>query len=269
MIQNASELIDIKHNSNDESFDIVAYQVKQYNSMKVASDYPCDKCNGSGKLAFINEFHQFAFKNCECYKKKYAFQKLKKLGLIDFLKKASCIEELPENEEWEKAVKSKLDDYIKNHRNIFWVFIGGQVGTGKTTKATLILKYLIEQNDMRDFEFLNWGAEYKKLVFSKDRDALVKDLQEVDILFIDDFFRHQNGDMLEREREVAMEIIDYRYRKKKQTIITSELHLTELSGFDEAIGSRIYQMCGKDKYTIQIARDSKRNYRTKGMSKII
>jgi DNA replication protein DnaC len=57
----------------------------------------------------------------------------------------------------------------------------------------------------------------------------------------------------------TFELINMRLIRQDITIITSERSLSEIMGIDEALGSRIKQMCGE--FTINIAKKDGRNYR--------
>ncbi|MGN1368456.1 MAG: hypothetical protein ACI4WX_06290, partial [Aristaeellaceae bacterium] len=62
----------------------------------------------------------------------------------------------------------------------------------------------------------------------------------------------------------AFEIIDYRCnRKDLVTIISSEWMNTEIIGFDEAVGGRIYEMSNEGGYSLSIKPDVRKNWRTR------
>jgi DNA replication protein DnaC len=86
--------------------------------------------------------------------------------------------------------------------------------------------------------------------------TLVK-YQTADILLIDDLFK---GKITEADTNIVFEIINYRYLNKLPVIISSEHLVEKLLGIDEAIGSRIYEMC-KD-FIIEIE-GKENNYRLK------
>ncbi len=95
----------------------------------------------------------------------------------------------------------------------------------------------------------------------------MKSLKEVDVLYIDDFFKPIGGNRpSDADIRLAYEIINARYNRRKITIISSERHISEIAEIDEAIGGRIYEYAKG--YTVNIARDTARNYRLKGMSTI-
>ena len=91
-------------------------------------------------------------------------------------------------------------------------------------------------------------SEYYKKFISK--------FQNCDILLIDDLFK---GKVNDSDVNIMFEIINYRYINNLPMIINSEFLIDRLLYFDEALGSRIYEMC-RD-YLVQIKHDIKNNYR--------
>lgn len=53
----------------------------------------------------------------------------------------------------------------------------------------------------------------------------------------------QNGKTTESDINIMFEIINYRYLNSKAIIVSSELTQDRLLDFDEAVGSRIIEMC--------------------------
>lgn len=256
----------------NNNFDFTQFQIDKYNNAKIQSDvYQCDKCGNKGIIAQKGENDKILYKQCECYKIRMNRKKIKELGLLDFVDDNN--DDIENNnkakEEWEIKCEQKIQDYC-NNANDSWIFIGGAVGSGKTTKCSKIISCLINKN--LDFlaDYINWDTTYKELAINeKDfninyKKEIIENYKNVDILYIDDFFRHKNPEQLKNEeRDLAKSIIDYRYRNKKITIISSELYYSEIEEMDEAIATRIYQMCEKGKYVINIKRDKTRNYRKK------
>ena len=64
-------------------------------------------------------------------------------------------------------------------------------------------------------------------------------------LYIDDLFKGAvSGDEIaQQDKQVMFDIINMRYVKKLPTILSSEYSLKSITNADEAIGSRIYEMC--------------------------
>jgi DNA replication protein DnaC len=80
--------------------------------------------------------------------------------------------------------------------------------------------------------------------------------QNAKVLLIDDLLK---GKTTDADKNIMFEIINYRYINHLPIIVSSEYGINSLLNFDEAIGSRIYEMC-KD-YLVEITNDSKNNYR--------
>ena len=68
----------------------------------------------------------------------------------------------------------------------------------------------------------------------------------------------RNGKVTESDVNIMFEIINHRYLNNKSIIISSELFQEDLLKFDEAIGSRIIEMC---KGRIVEIRGIENNYR--------
>ena len=70
------------------------------------------------------------------------------------------------------------------------------------------------------------------------------------------------GKVNESDINIMFEIINYRYLNFLPIIVSSEFTVENLLGFDQGVGSRIYEMC-KD-YIVEIEKDVKNNYRLRG-----
>ena len=85
------------------------------------------------------------------------------------------------------------------------------------------------------------------------------------MLYIDDFFKTTPTTA---DLDKAFQIIDYRKnlsmgnsKRRLITIISSEKMLEEIIGIDEAIGSRIFEMCNRGEYVVEIERSANKNQR--------
>ena len=238
--------------------------VKRFNSSVVKTNYgKCDKCGNKGQFAVL-ENGKAVIKNCSCDSIRRARKKLERVGLFEILKQYPNVDKFSNEENWEIIVNNQLKDYLKNNGLTCWLYLGGQNGSGKTTKGTLAFYQVIKQNPDVSLDYFLWDSNWQTLLPTKHNEINpnMEYLQEVDVLYIDDFLRHRDGNpMSNYERDVAKQLIDYRYRHNKLTIISSELLYSELKNLDEAIASRIYEKCKKSKFVLSIGRDTKRNYR--------
>ena len=78
------------------------------------------------------------------------------------------------------------------------------------------------------------------------------------VLLIDDLFK---GSITSSDLNVIFEIVNHRYFNNLPIIISSEKRREELLKIDEAIGSRILEMCGD--YNVEL-KGSRLNYRIYG-----
>ena len=69
---------------------------------------------------------------------------------------------------------------------------------------------------------------------------IVNKYKNARVLLIDDFAK---GKITESDINIMFEIINYRYLNQKTIILSSELTQDRLLDFDEAVGSRIIEMC--------------------------
>ena len=276
--KSTSDLLPNAKSNNNESEMSLQYRMARrfcdlYNSKVYSSPFvKCNKCNGSGKIAIVDEVYlNPVFVSCSCAKQRKCMDVLDSIGLAQFVVDMPSLEDLSCNEQWEKHCIGKMKDYLESESQKYWFFIGGQVGSGKTTKGVIILKQLIERYEDKSFYYFNWDTKYKDLEFNNEeaKASLRNKLLESDILYIDDFYRHQDFNISDMERRLGKEIIEYRDRNNKQTIITSELTLNEIIALDESTGSRIEKMCLKNKFTLNIGRDSNRNYRRRDSQDIL
>ena len=88
----------------------------------------------------------------------------------------------------------------------------------------------------------------------------LRELQNIDVLYIDDFLKCLDKSKINTELSFAFEIINARYIADRPTIISSELDINQLNAFDNALAGRIVEKAGK--FTISIS-GSDKNYRLK------
>lgn len=142
----------------------------------------------------------------------------------------------------------------------------GQPGAGKTHLLTAIANNLINRlhvpvlyfpyvegfNDLKD--------DFDKLAEKLER------MKKIDVLFVDDLFKPAKGKPRATDWQVEQmyAVINHRYLNHMPIMISSELTVDELCNIDEALGTRIYQMC--QDYTVVIKGDRKElNHRLEGL----
>lgn len=142
----------------------------------------------------------------------------------------------------------------------------GQPGAGKTHLLTAIANNLINRlhvpvlyfpyvegfNDLKD--------DFDKLEEKSER------MKKIDVLFVDDLFKPAKSKPRATDWQVEQmyAVINHRYLNHMPIMVSSELTVDELCNIDEALGTRIYQMC--QDYTVVIQGDRKvLNHRLEGL----
>ncbi|MFC1540937.1 ATP-binding protein [Candidatus Latescibacterota bacterium] len=133
--------------------------------------------------------------------------------------------------------KIKVIEMMKKRENIF---ISGPVGSGKTHLAIALL---IDSGRHRSnqYRFESTPELFNKIQSGINNDTgytdIIEDLIRYETLVIDDIGSIKNS---EHRKEVLFTIISSRHSNVKQTIITTNLSLTDIkNSFDERLASRL------------------------------
>lgn len=116
-----------------------------------------------------------------------------------------------------------------------WILFAGKPGTGKTHLGSAATNHLISKG--HDVAYRTWFDlmnSYRDR-FSKEDYEYCKNVQ---VLFLDDLYK---GSCSPMELKATAELINYRYVKSLQTIITTERDPEELRSIDEATAGRIVE----------------------------
>lgn len=156
----------------------------------------------------------------------------------------------------------------------------GQPGFGKTHLLSALSNNMMQKKlkSVLYFPYVE-GFDDLRDDFEKLQAKLIR-MKEVDILFIDDLFkpvnkRDRNGEVVLDKNNMPIKIpqassweikqiysvVNYRYMNKKPIFLSSELDFDEMILLDEALGTRLYQMCKR--YFLIIDKDLSLNYRLK------
>ena len=231
--------------------------------------YNCKICKNKGFIIKLRESRDGSFSqvmaDCKCADVRRSILRMKKSGLKNIIKDYT-FDAYEATEDWQKAIKAAAMEYAANPEG--WFFLGGQSGAGKTRLCTAICRdFLLAGHQVVYMLWRDDIARLKGLAMEPDkRQAMIDRFKTAEVLYIDDLFKTGKG----QDRKVqwptgpdittAFEIINYRYNNPALlTIVSSEWSEDELVDIDEATGGRIFEKAR----TISIARDRKRNYRTR------
>ena len=145
---------------------------------------------------------------------------------------------------------------IKDNRNNSLIFMGS-VGSGKSHLSFAVANELIK-NGVAVIYMGYRDAIIKlkqKIMDSDEYDKLMNTYKNSKVLLVDDLFK---GNITPSDLNIFFEIVNHRYFNNLPMIISTEMLMDELLKVDEAIGSRLLEMCGE--YSVEL-KGSKLNYR--------
>ena len=212
-------------------------------NLEKTSEYRCDKCRD---MTFIIE--DGVAVPCECRALREAEDILRKSGVSEaFRKKRFDNFDFSRDKVTMDAYKIatgytlNFKDKEKDRDNSI-MFIG-QVGSGKTHLSLAICNELMD----RGVGVLYMG--YREVVTGIKQNMMdevyynrvMGRYKNCRVLLIDDLFK---GSITGSDVNIVFEIINFRYLNGLPVIVSSELCVSKLMEVDEAIGSRLVEMCG-------------------------
>lgn len=133
----------------------------------------------------------------------------------------------------------------------------GRPGCGKTHLLMAVSNHLL--NEGKQVLYFPWVEGFNELKDNLDTlETRISKLQRAEVLFIDDLFKGRK-EPTDFQREQAFAIINYRYMERKPILVSSEWDIDRMCDFDEAIGSRVAEMCRNFKIELKGGREL--NYR--------
>lgn len=190
---------------------------------------------------------------CDCVEKRKSNRLMKSSEITDEFKRLGfqnfCTDGKPQViiDAYECALEyyQDFENVRKERRNS--IALLGQPGAGKTHLLTAIANNLIQRKQVPVLYFpYVEGFNDLKDDFNMLEEKLDR-MKKVDVLFIDDLFKPTGRDRKPRATEWQVEqmyaVINHRYLNHQPIMISSELTVDELVDVDEALGTRIYEMC--------------------------
>ncbi|MBU9711097.1 ATP-binding protein [Evansella tamaricis] len=256
-------------------------------SEKDERKYTCEKCKDRGftleTVEYINPFTQKPMlkggevlmtqqaKDCTCLSWRRSERIIKSSEITDQFKNIGFgsfkTEDKPQliKDLFRCAMDyyTDFDQFNKTRRNS--IALLGHPGSGKTHLLTAISNNLMQKKSVSVLYFpYVEGFNDLKDDFGKLEQKLER-MKRVDVLFIDDLFKPVTKEIkgervkvpraTEWQIEQTYAVINHRYLNYKPIMISSELTVDEMFDIDEALSSRIYEMC-KD-FTVVVKGDRK------------
>lgn len=211
------------------------------------ADYACPKCRDMGFILYRDGEGQDVAAECECYAVRRANELLVNSGISEEFRRKTFNNYnphgIPQLANAKENAMRYADCFERNENERYnSIMFTGQAGSGKTHLGTAICSRL-----------LSAGVA---VVYMPYRDAVTRIKQNIldegaynreirryklaRLLYIDDLLK---GRLTETDINIMYEIVNYRYMNNKPIIISTEKSPNDLLVFDEAVGSRLLEMC--------------------------
>ncbi len=209
--------------------------------------YECPKCKDTGFIFRTDENGYEGVIRCECFAIRRAREMMKRSGISAEFQKKSFENFQTRNNMQLYNAKNKAICYAKNfekteHDRYNSIIFCGQVGAGKTHLGTAICSELMNRGIAVIYmAYRNAVTKLKQNII--DEESYNRELNQYTsarVLYIDDLLK---GKLTETDSNILYEIVNFRYMNNMPIIISTEKSPNDLLVFDEAIGSRIIEMC--------------------------
>lgn len=210
------------------------------------ADYKCPICRDTGSIIIDQAEGQPIIKICKCKQKEILRQQWIDAG-FNILSANKNFKTYKVSNEVSKRMKDIALEYIENFEVIQFnnnhsIAFLGQAGSGKTHVCMAIALELIKKGlHPVYFPYREVITELKQnimnpIIYQQKMDKYKKSK----ILIIDDLFK---GGATEPDIRIMFEILNFRYLNRFPIIISSECLSQSLLSIDNALGSRIIEMC--------------------------
>lgn len=244
--------------------DLIRILDRMKQNCKVEEETHCDCpiCEDKGYTFQIDKDGYEVAIPCKCLSKKQSIEKMNRSGLTEVFKQKT-INSFKTDKKWQIEAKTKAMNYSKNFKetNASLILLG-QPGGGKTHLGVATMLRLIEDNVGCVYrEYLAMITDLKQT--SMDETDYIRELEKYinpPVLFLDDFLK---GTPTQADLKHIYKVINTRYLKGMPMIISTEKSLRDILMWDEAIGSRLIEMCQGN--VIEFPRELENNYRLRGI----
>ena len=226
------------------------------------SGYQCEECQDTGWKLVTENGVDTAVK-CKCYEIRMNRLRMEHSGISRELQSKGFNDfECRGMQELERAKKKAIMYYQsfpqkENSRHNSIMFCG-RAGAGKTHLGMAVCNNLLGKLNVGVIymAYRNAITEIKQMV--TDREcyfSATESYRKARVLYIDDLLKGRSTDA---DLNILYDLINYRYMHHMPLVISTEKMPDELLAFDEAVGSRIVEMC---RGNIVILKGKELNYR--------
>jgi DNA replication protein DnaC len=225
-------------------------------------NYKCEKCQDKEWIFRVDERGYEYAKKCECWERNTALRLMASSGISEEDTKKGFRDFNTFNEQGLEFAKNTAIKYFKDFDEIKEsrhnsLLLCGASGRGKTTLGLAVANNLMQK--CINVRYMPYREEVTRLKQEITDEYTYSEhmnkLKTAKVLFIDDLLK---GKITESDINILYEIINYRYLERLPVIVSTEKVTNELLDFDEAIGSRLLEMCKG--YVVTFSKDIP-NYR--------
>lgn len=204
------------------------------------------KCNKGCENGWI--FLPEGAKKCECYEARMTVRRLETSGMSAEFRGKDFSSFETKGDKVLTMAKKICVAYVENFPQIRSmrnnsIILMGQPGSGKTHLMAAMAREICEKHFV-GFRYLEYRAEITRLKsLVLDNENYAKEIlrwKDTPLLVIDDLLK---GKITDADINVMFEIVNYRYLRSMPMIISTEKDADAILDFDEAVGSRILEMC--------------------------
>jgi DNA replication protein DnaC len=233
-------------------------ETKKNGNSNTKPKYNCEICKDSG---WIN--NNGLYRPCGCIEAQTYKKRLEQSGISREFQKRNFENFITLGNQELENIKIDAINYVTNFNEIVEdennsIALVGRVGSGKTHIAMAIANGLIKNG--HGVLYASYPDEIlalkQTMMKNEEYEKRINQLKRAKILLVDDLFKA----LRDKDDSINYQIFNFRYLNKLPCIITTEKRPEKWLDFDEAIGSRIFEMC---KGRILIFGDDLKNYRLK------
>lgn len=222
----------------------------------------CPLCGNKGRIVWWDRtrHERFAYA-CDCLNTVHSLMRLDNSGIASNWRNKT-FDSFLAADDWQKNMKARIQRYANDDKRD-WMLVTGQTGCGKTHLCTAAFVQLARFGfSCRYIRWLDIIQQLDATYYKPSEYAeLFEPLAKCRVLYLDDLFKTENREKpTQRQFQQTFRLLDARYQNPNlMTIISTEWSLDMLVTYDEALGGRIKERCGK--HIIQIREAAGRNYR--------